>query len=270
MALLLRGAPVAEAIYEELSNKEAESLSLAVIKHPQLAYSHFITSITEAAKRLGTAMLLVDVESYDELSLNIASFNANDEVDGILLVKPFPTDWDFRAALESLDPNKDVDGLHPVNVGLLAQRRPAVVPAVAQAVARLLAYYNVDVKGKHVVVIGRSEAVGMPLALLLTHLDATVTLAHSKTVGLQDITRRADIVVAAVGQPHLFGAPFFDRHSVVVDVGATLVGGHVLGDVDLEAVEPLVSAISPVPGGVGPLTTACLLSNLFLCASRRK
>jgi methylenetetrahydrofolate dehydrogenase (NADP+) / methenyltetrahydrofolate cyclohydrolase len=200
-------------------------------------------------------------------------------VDGILVQLPLPPHVDTVAVLDAVPPHLDVDGFHPENAGLLSQGRPRFVPCTAAGVQRLLIDAGVETAGRHVVVVGRSDIVGKPLALLLSAkpsptappgqasgCDATVTLCHSRSSDLAAITRQADILVAAVGRPKLVTPEMVKPGATVIDVGINRVDGQLVGDVDFEGVRQVAGRITPVPGGVGPLTVAMLLANTLLAA----
>jgi methylenetetrahydrofolate dehydrogenase (NADP+)/methenyltetrahydrofolate cyclohydrolase len=204
-----------------------------------------------------------------------ARLNADDRVDGILIQLPLPCDLDPNRAIASLDPAKDVDGFHPVNVGRLWGGQPGLVPCTPQGVMLLLRGVRRDLAGAEAVVLGRSQIVGRPTAALLLAADCTVTIVHSKTQNAAAICRRADILVAAIGRPALIGADWVKPGASVIDVGINRVAGpdgatRLVGDVDFAAVREVAGAITPVPGGVGPMTIACLLQNTLIAASRRR
>jgi methylenetetrahydrofolate dehydrogenase (NADP+)/methenyltetrahydrofolate cyclohydrolase len=200
-----------------------------------------------------------------EVLQRIEQLNADDAVDGILVQTPLPDQLDTPALQAAVDPLKDVDGLHPVNVGLLHLGRPALVPATPLGVLELLAEYGVRLEGAHAVVIGRSDIVGRPVAALLTHANATVTVCHSRTQDLQRHTLDADVLVVAVGSAALVAPDMVKRGAAVVDVGTNRTDAGLVGDVDPGAAE-LAGFLTPVPGGVGPMTIACLLENTVRAA----
>lgn len=205
-----------------------------------------------------------------ELMALIDQLNRDAEVDGILVQLPLPSHLDSDAVIASIDPAKDVDGLHPVSLGRLAQGHPSVVPCTPKGCMRLLAEAGAQLRGARAVVLGRSVLVGRPMALLLANADATVTLCHSRTANLLDEVRRANIVVAAVGKPELVRGEWLAPGSVVIDVGINRQpDGKLVGDVAFAEAEH-VAAITPVPGGVGPLTIACLLENTVHAAQVRR
>jgi len=201
-----------------------------------------------------------------ELEQMIQTLNQDERVDGILIQLPLPEHLDGVALLNQLDPDKDADGLHPVNLGRLVRSEPGLRSCTPGGVMELLKEYQIDPKGKHAVVIGRSILVGKPIALMLLEADATVAIAHSKTPDLASVIRNADIVVAAVGRPKMITADMVKPGAVVIDVGINRVTdaegkSRLVGDVHFDSVKAVASAITPVPGGVGPMTVAMLLQN---------
>jgi methylenetetrahydrofolate dehydrogenase (NADP+)/methenyltetrahydrofolate cyclohydrolase len=210
--------------------------------------------------------------SQAEIESLIDDLNADDDVDGILVQLPLPEGLDSEAAVERIDPAKDVDGLHPFNLGLLVLGRDGLTPCTPTGIMRVLDHYGIPTTGKRAVVVGRSFLVGRPLALMLTAkgADATVSVAHSRTSDLAAVTREADIVVAAVGVPKLINADYVREGAVVVDVGINRTDDGLVGDVDFDSVAEVASAITPVPGGVGPMTRAMLLVNTLTAAAARR
>jgi methylenetetrahydrofolate dehydrogenase (NADP+) / methenyltetrahydrofolate cyclohydrolase len=204
-----------------------------------------------------------------ELLSLVADLNADDEVDGILVQLPLPDQIDSDAIVAAIDPAKDVDGLTPTNAGLLAHGTPGLVPCTPAGVMELLAHEGVELEGADAVVVGRSKLVGVPVARLLLGANATVTICHSRTRDLAATCRRADVLVAAVGVPELLGAEAVKPGAVVIDVGVNRTEDGLRGDVDFEAAVEVAGAITPVPGGVGPMTIAMLLSNAVVAARAR-
>jgi methylenetetrahydrofolate dehydrogenase (NADP+)/methenyltetrahydrofolate cyclohydrolase len=205
----------------------------------------------------------------DELLGLIDELNADDGVDGILVQLPLPDGIDQDAVVAAIDPRKDVDGLTAGSAGLLAQGRPGLVPCTPQGVMELLRVGDVEVEGAEAVVVGRSILVGRPVASLLVNASATVTVCHSRTRNLPAVCRRADILVAAVGSPRMVKADWVKPGAAVIDVGVNRTDEGLVGDVDFEAAKEVAGAITPVPGGVGPMTIAMLLSNTLRAASAR-
>jgi methylenetetrahydrofolate dehydrogenase (NADP+) / methenyltetrahydrofolate cyclohydrolase len=208
--------------------------------------------------------------SEEDLAALVADLNADDGVDGILVQLPLPDHIDQDRIISTIDPAKDVDGLTAGNAGRLAQGRPGLVSCTPQGVMELLAHAGVDAEGAEAVVIGRSILVGRPLASLLLNADATVTVCHSRTRDLAAICRRADILVAAVGSPRLVGGDWVKPGAAVIDVGMNRTDDGLVGDVDFAAAKEVAGAITPVPGGVGPMTIAMLLQNTVRAARKRR
>ncbi len=208
----------------------------------------------------------------------IDKMNADDAIDGILVQLPLPEQIDSAAVIQAIDPAKDVDGFHVVNAGLLATGQDALVPCTPYGCLMLLLEHVGDLTGKHVVVLGRSNIVGKPLAQLMLAADATVTIAHSRTSDIPSVCREADIVVAAVGQPEMVRGDWLKKGAIVIDVGINRVPApergegifKLTGDVHYGEAEHVASAITPVPGGVGPMTIACLLRNTLVATCRRR
>ena len=274
------GRAIAQALREELAGRVAE-LDGAGARAPALATvlvgedpaSHvYVAAKHRACEQAGLRSIDVrhaaDVPP-DELAATIERLNADDEVDGILLQLPLPAGLDGSGFVALIDPRKDVDGLTSANVGLLWQGRPALAPCTPSGVIELLDRTGVELAGAEAVIVGRSELVGKPLAALLLARNATVTIAHSRTRDLAAVCRRADVLIAAVGVPRLLGAEHVKPGAVVIDVGINRTDDGLVGDVDFDAARPRASAITPVPGGVGPMTIACLLANLVRATEQR-
>ncbi len=210
--------------------------------------------------------------SQEELQGVIAGLNDDDRVDGILVQLPLPEGLDSERIVSSIDPAKDVDGLHPHNLGLLLLGRPGLRPCTPSGIMRMLEDNGVGVAGKTAVVIGRSFLVGRPLALMMATkgVDATVTMAHSRTPQLTEVSRGADILVAAIGVPRMVTAEYVKPGAAVIDVGISRVEDGLAGDVDFESVKEVAGSITPVPGGVGPMTRAMLLVNTLEAARNRR
>jgi methylenetetrahydrofolate dehydrogenase (NADP+) / methenyltetrahydrofolate cyclohydrolase len=207
--------------------------------------------------------------SQEDLLELIADLNDKDEVDGILVQLPLPEQIDAGAIIAALDPSKDVDGLTPTSAGLLARGEPGLVPATPRGVMELIASAGVDPAGKEAVIVGRSNLVGRPLFSLLLGANATVTVCHSRTRDLAEVCRRAEILVAAAGRPRLVTAEMVRPGATVIDVGTNRTDDGLVGDVDFEAAKRVAGAITPVPGGVGPMTIAMLLANTVEAARLR-
>lgn len=197
----------------------------------------------------------------------IEALNRSPEVTGILVQLPLPQQIKTQTIIEAINPAKDVDGFHPLNVGRLNSGLNGIIPCTPMGILTLLQHENIELAGKHVVIIGRSEIVGKPMAQLCLAHDATVTICHSKTKDLKNFTQQADILIVAIGRPQFVTADMVKDGAVVIDVGINrLESGKLVGDVDFEQVEPKTSYITPVPGGVGPMTIASLLSNTLKCS----
>ncbi len=229
----------------------------------------------EVAGFKSTHIELSEDTTEAELLAKVAELNADDELDGFIVQLPLPEHISEQKIIEAIDPNKDVDGFHPVNIGKMTIGLPAFVPATPFGIVELLKRYNIKTSGKHVVVVGRSNIVGRPISILLSQKgdfgDATVTVCHSRTENLPEITRQADILIAAIGKPEFVTADMVKDGVVVIDVGTTRVrstetksGWKLKGDVKFDEVSQKASFITPVPGGVGPMTIASLLSNTLI------
>jgi methylenetetrahydrofolate dehydrogenase (NADP+)/methenyltetrahydrofolate cyclohydrolase len=232
------------------------------------ASESYVAGKQKACRKAGFLSTLVRFPSgvgLEDLLAEIDRLNADPEIDGILCQLPMPPHIPVDRIASAIDPRKDVDGFHPLNVGRLWRGEPGLVPCTPAGVMRLLRHFEVPIEGRRAVVIGRSGIVGKPMAALLLSANATVTIAHSRTTGLDSLCREADILVAAAGIPGLVKASFVGRGAAVVDVGISRTPGGLVGDVDFDEVEPACSYITPVPGGVGPLTIALLLENTLLC-----
>ena len=217
----------------------------------------------------GTELVFPETMSEAELLAEVARLNRDNAVDGILVQLPLPKQIDPKKVIDAIDPAKDVDGFHPINVGLLHLGRPALVPCTPAGVIRLIESTGVAIEGKRAVVIGRSDIVGKPVAALLLQRNATVTICHSRTRDLAAVAREAEILVAAIGKARFVTAEMIRPGAVVIDVGINRIDGKLSGDVDFAAASSVAGWITPVPGGVGPMTIAVLMSNTVKAAARR-
>jgi methylenetetrahydrofolate dehydrogenase (NADP+) / methenyltetrahydrofolate cyclohydrolase len=224
----------------------------------------------EAGIEARTIRLKADTEQAHLLG-TIRALNADHAIDGILVQLPLPRGIDPQAVIEAIDPTKDVDGFHPINVGHLADGRLALAPCTPLGVMKLLRATGIEIAGARALVLGRSAIVGRPMARLLLAADATVTVAHSRTRDLPAECRRADILIAAIGKPRMVQADWIKPGATIIDVGINRQpDGTLVGDVDFAACAKVAGAITPVPGGVGPMTVACLLENTLAAAIRRR
>jgi methylenetetrahydrofolate dehydrogenase (NADP+)/methenyltetrahydrofolate cyclohydrolase len=234
----------------------------------------YVRSKDRAAQQAGLSAQTIRLPAgtpQAELLALVARLNADAAVDGILVQLPLPAHIDSRTVLEALDPAKDVDGFHPVNVGLLAEGTALLAPCTPRGVMKLLAASGVALSGARALVLGRSSIVGRPVANLLLAANATVTIAHSRTRDLVAECRRADVLVAAVGRPEMVTGDWIADGAVVIDVGINrLPDGRLVGDCDTESCAVRAASITPVPGGVGPMTIACLLENTVMAAEERR
>jgi methylenetetrahydrofolate dehydrogenase (NADP+) / methenyltetrahydrofolate cyclohydrolase len=243
LAVLMVGENPASAAYVRNKERACEKVGIASFGH------HFPANVSQA-----------------ELTAVIYQLNQDERVDGILVQLPLPGHLNAEALLYEILPDKDADGLHPMNLGRLVRKEPGLRSCTPAGVMRLLEHYNLDIQGKQAVVIGRSILVGKPLSLMLLDANATVTMAHSRSKDLTAIAQTADILVAAVGQPNLIRAEMVKPGAIVIDVGINRIEdetgkARLVGDVDFESVQPIASYITPVPGGVGAMTVAMLLDN---------
>lgn len=270
---VLAGKPVAEVVREEVRERvealagRGKTVGLATLlvgdDEASQVYVGGKHRAAEAAGMLSIDERLPGDASQDDVLAAVRKLNESEAVDGIIVQLPLPGGLDGEAAVEHIDPRKDADGLHPYSLGRLVLSRPGPVPATPSGIMELLAYYGVEISGSTAVVVGRSFLVGRPLALLLgaKGVDATVTQAHSRTEPLRELCRDADILVAAIGKPRAITADFVKPGATVIDVGINRLDEGLVGDVDFEGVVEVAGGVTPVPGGVGPLTIACLLRN---------
>lgn len=278
-AQLLDGKSLAQQIQGELAEEVADFIQnnglvpclAAILVGDNPASEVYVRNKRQACQRTGIESQLHRLPStttQEELLTLIAQLNRDEAVHGILVQLPLPVSIDTSRVLQAVNPAKDVDAFHPENVGRLVQGKPRFLPCTPHGVLQLLQRNRIPLAGEHVVIVGRSDIVGKPLANMLVQrgIDATVTLCHSRTRKLPEITRLADILVAAIGQPRFITADMVRRGAVVVDVGINRTEQGLCGDVDFNAVREVASAITPVPGGVGPLTVTMLLYNTLAAA----
>jgi methylenetetrahydrofolate dehydrogenase (NADP+)/methenyltetrahydrofolate cyclohydrolase len=277
MARIIDGKKIAEDIYtelkEEVKNLEDKPGLAVVLVGDDPASLVYVRNKERICKRLGLNYRLMRFpQSADknEILSTIESLNSDKEINGIIVQIPLPEHLDPFEVVSAIDPLKDVDGLHPDNLGRLLSGKPRIIPCTPLGVIELLKRENIDIRGKNAVIVGRSNLVGKPLFHLLLSLDATVTVCHSKTRDLKEETSRADILVCAVGVPKLISADMVKEGATVIDVGINRVGDRLVGDVDFENIMGIASAITPVPGGVGPMTVAMLMKNVITAYKLQK
>ncbi|HET9681488.1 MAG TPA: bifunctional 5,10-methylenetetrahydrofolate dehydrogenase/5,10-methenyltetrahydrofolate cyclohydrolase [Candidatus Limnocylindrales bacterium] len=282
-ARLLEGAPIASEIRAGVAADVTAFVAaygrppaLAVVvcgrDAPSMVYLERILKACTAAGIDGRLVVIPDGDAgSQERALVAALHELNDDahVAGIIVQMPLPADIRLRPVVDAIDPAKDIDGIHPLNAGLLRLGWDGFVPATAHAALEMLHRSGVTIRGAEAVVIGRSPVVGMPAAFMLTREDATVTVCHSRTADLAGHVRRADIVVVAAGRPGLVTGDMLKPGAVVIDVGINVVNDRIVGDVDFESAREVAGAITPVPGGVGPLTNALLLAHLVRAAQKQ-
>lgn len=280
---------------EELKNEIAKEVAIiksnngkiphlaAIIVGNDGASKTYVASKVRSCKQVGFDSTLIELDetiSEDELLNEIDQLNKNNEIDGFIVQLPLPKHIDEQKVLMLVNPDKDVDGFHPTNVGKMTLDLPCFLPATPFGILELLKRYNIEVKGKNVVILGRSLIVGRPMSILLSQKrivgDATVTVCHSRTQNLEHYTKNADIIIAAIGIPEYLKANMVKDGVVIIDVGITRIkdqskksGYKLVGDVDFNEVSKKASFITPVPGGVGPMTIAMLLKNTLLASQRK-
>ena len=280
-ARIIDGKAIADEVQAEVAAEAAQLRErtgviphlVAILVGDDLASATYVRGKKRACEKAGlksTVHTLPAATTEQELLTLVRQCNADPEVHGILVQLPLPKQIRTQHVLDAVSPLKDVDAFHPENVGRIVQGRPRFLPCTPHGILRLLSESKIETAGAEVVVLGRSEIVGKPMALLLMQkgagADATVTVCHSRTRNLPEVTRRADILIAAIGSPKFVTAAMVKPGAVVIDVGINRVGDRLVGDVDFEAVRQVASAITPVPGGVGKITIAMLLANTLKAA----
>ena len=275
---------LAETVIKRKSEGKKTPHLAAVLVGSDGASMTYVNSKVKACERIGFKSTLVklDDDTSEETLLNeIEKLNTNDDIDGFIVQLPLPKQIDEQKILMAVNPDKDVDGFHPVNVGKMTLDLPAFISATPYGILELFERYKVEVSGKHVVVIGRSHIVGRPMSILLSQKrpigNATVTVAHSRTKNLKELTQNADIIIAALGMPEFLRGDMVKEGVVIIDVGITRVddptrprGYRLAGDVHFKSVSEKASYITPVPGGVGPMTIAMLLKNTLLACKNKE
>lgn len=266
--MLINGRQIAAEFVEEIKAEAASLDRMPAIKCIMVGNDggseSYLKMMGRTFEKAGFGIEIVRFEetvTTEKLVEIIEGYNKDKEVDGIMVQKPLPKHVDDEAVLGQIDPYKDLDGFHPVNAGRLFQGEDGIRPCTPQAAMLILERSGVDLNGKNVVVIGRSNIVGKPLAMLLLEKNATVTICHSRTKDLASHTKAADVVLVAVGRPKFLKKEHVTENTVVIDIGTNYVGGKMIGDADFEQLENYVAKITPVPGGVGPVTNGFLLKN---------
>lgn len=280
MAKIIDGKALAAkkqaALQEKVERLKAESGLVpglvVILVGDDPASQVYVRNKERFAKKVGflsETVRLSESIGEEELIQVIEKYNKDERFHGILVQLPLPKHINDKRVILAIDPKKDVDGFHPMNTGHLWSGRPVMVPCTPAGIMELLREYEVALEGKTAVIIGRSNIVGKPMAQLLLEKNATVTLAHSRTRDLAKVTKQADILIVAIGQGHFVTADFVKEGAVVIDVGMNRdVDGRLIGDVDFEGVEPIASLITPVPGGVGPMTITMLMEQTYQSALR--
>lgn len=271
MAVLLDGKILSNKILETLEiniKRQAKKPILAVILVGEDPASQiYVRNKQKTAQKIGIESLVIELPadvSEENLIEHIHILNEDKNINAILVQLPLPKHINSNRVIEKIDPLKDVDGFHPINAGKLAiGQMPYSYPCTPKGIMKLLDSYNIKLEGLNAVVVGRSNIVGKPLAQMLLNNNTTVTIAHSKTKNLPDITKNADIVFTAIGKSNFLTAEMVKENAIIVDVGINRINNKLTGDVDFKSVEPKASFITPVPGGVGPMTIAMLMENTF-------
>ncbi len=264
---------IKERIKEEVNRLEVKPKLVVILVGDDDASKIYVRNKIKACENVGIAtedyILPKDTREKELVDL-IEKLNKNKEVNGILVQLPLPKHLNEDTIVNTISPIKDVDGLNIINQGKLLNRKPVLVPATPKGIITLLKRYFVEIEGKRVVIVGRSKLVGMPLALLFNHANATVTVCHSYTEDLKDITKQADILVSAVGKADFISGDMIKKDAVVVDVGINRQMGHIVGDVNFKEAMEVARLVTPVPKGVGPMTIASLLENVLECYDLQK
>ena len=279
MAQIIDGKKISQEIKDELKAKveamaaQGKEICLAVIQvGNDPASTVYVGNKKKACAYIGIKSLayeLPEETKEEELLELIDKLNADDSVHGILVQLPLPKHMDEDKVIDKISPAKDVDGFHVQSVGALSIGRPGFVSCTPAGIIQLLKRSNIEIEGKECVVIGRSNIVGKPMSMLLLRENGTVTVCHSRTKNLKEVTKRADILVAAIGKPKFIDASYVKEGATVIDVGIhRMENGKLCGDVDYDSVEPVAGAITPVPGGVGPMTIAMLMNNCVEAGER--
>ena len=283
--LILNGHEVSHAIRNKIQNninelkkqnKRMPGLAVVLVGENPSSIT-YVKNKEKACKEIGIYSEVHKLETSikeTDLIKHINALNNNKNIDGIIVQLPLPIHIKQENIIKTVDPNKDVDGLHPINLGKLISGEKGFIPCTPLGVIEILKHYSINIEGMHVVVVGRSNLVGKPLSILLLSQNATVTTTHSKTNNLEEITKQADILISAIGKPKLIKRNFVKEDAIIIDVGINRIYENdlpkLVGDVDFESVKDICQAITPVPGGVGPVTVSMLLSNTLLAYNLNK
>lgn len=278
-AKLINGLEIAKKRREEMKQKVSELKKEGITPHLTVilvgddpASKSYVSGKEKAAKEIGISSEVIHMvaeATEAELLAKISELNHDADVHGILVQLPLPSHIDENKVIEAIDPNKDVDGFHPINVGKMILNQDTFLPCTPHGIIKLLEAIDCDLEGKHAVVVGRSNIVGKPMGQLLLNRNATVTYCHSRTKNLKDLTKMADVLIVAVGKAHFIDASYVKEGAVVIDVGVNrLEDGSLTGDVHFDSVKEKASFITPVPKGVGPMTITMLMENTIKAAMR--
>lgn len=279
VAEIINGQELATKLREEMKQDVNQLKEKGITPHLTViligddpASHSYVNGKKKASSEVGISSHIIRMESTvteEELLQKIAQLNADDSVHGILVQLPIPEHIDEQKIIEAIDPKKDVDGFHPINIGRMIVGQDAFLPCTPFGIIKMLQSKNIEIEGNHVVVIGRSNIVGKPMGQLLLNENATVTYCHSRTKDLKKYTKDADILIVAVGKEHVIDASFIKENAVVIDVGVNRTSdGKLTGDVDFEDVKKKAAFLTPVPKGVGPMTITMLLANTIKAAKR--
>ena len=266
--MILSGKDVARAIKNEIKERLKDCISSPKLgiylkndDDPARVYSN---SIVKKASKLGIEAKIIEIDpNISEEGFKVLYSETENEFDGIIFQRPFPKNININLINNIISPSKDIDSVSSYNLGKIVQSNNKIAPATPTAVIDILEYYDIPIKGADVAIIGRSVSVGRPLSMMLLQKHATPTVCHTKTKDIKSITKNADIVVVSAGKPKLLGKDYFTENSIVIDVGINVLDGKIVGDVDFDEVYDKVKAITPVPGGVGTVTTYRLMLNLL-------
>lgn len=286
MTKILYGKPVAKQIYQRIKSQlekyEVKPKLVVVILGNDPAAEFYVSNLEKKGRKIGIDVITSKFDTnitQQNLLLYIQNLNSDDTINGIMIQKPLPAHIDENAVTLAIEPQKDMDAFHPLNLGKMFLNQKGFIPSTPAAVLQLMKFYEIETNGKNIVVLGRSDIVGKPLSLLLLRKDetgnATVTVCHSRTKNLETITRSADILIAAIGKARFVQPDMIKNDSIIIDVGVNLIhdptkGSRYVGDVAFEECSQKAAMITPVPGGVGTVTTAMLLQNVFISFKNKK